>query len=90
MTTPVVPGKRSATRDPYAAAVLICSVFDAFLHYDGRGVWVPAFARLRGDDKRRLQNKPAEVAVLGEVADVLVNVGGVDLDALAVLVGRDE
>jgi hypothetical protein len=36
---------------------------------------------------RRLQNKPAEVGVLGEIADVLLHVVGVDLDGLAMAVG---
>ena len=38
----------------------------------------------------RLQNKPAEIGVLGQIADVLFHVGGVDLDRLAGAVGRRE
>ena len=37
-----------------------------------------------------LQNKPAQIRVLGEVADVLLHIVGVDLDGLAVAVGRGE
>src|SRR5262249_54163383 len=37
-----------------------------------------------------LQNEPAQVGVLGEVADMLVHIVGVDLDGFAVAVGRGE
>jgi len=44
MTIPVVPGKRSATRDPYAAAVVWGTLGDAFRNNESRWLWVPAFA----------------------------------------------
>ena len=37
-----------------------------------------------------LQNKPAQVGVLGEIADVLLHIGGVDLHRLAGAVGGGE
>ena len=39
---------------------------------------------------RCLQNKPAQIRILGEIADVLLHVGGVDLHGLAGAVGRGE
>ena len=46
----------------------------------------------RGDDGdgALLQNKPAQIGVLGEVADVLLHVIGIDLDGLAMTVRRGE
>jgi hypothetical protein len=44
MTISVVPGKRSATRDPYAAAVVWGTLGDAFRNNKSRWLWVPAFA----------------------------------------------
>ena len=49
--------------------------------------------RFRGDDgdgALALQNKPAQIGVLGEVADVLLHVIGIDLDGLAMTVRRGE
>src|ERR1700730_9252372 len=43
----------------------------------------------RSDTKtggQKLQNKPAQIRVLGEVADVLLHVGGIDQDGLAMAV----
>jgi hypothetical protein len=39
------------------------------------------------NSKPPLKNKPAQIGVLGEVADVLVHIGGVDLDGFAGAVG---
>src|SRR5262245_30526817 len=39
---------------------------------------------------RQLQDKPAQIRVLGEVADVLLHIVGVDLDGLAMAVGCGE
>ena len=41
-------------------------------------------------DDVKLQNKPAEVRVLGEIADMLLNIVGVDLNGFAMAVGRGE
>ena len=35
-----------------------------------------------------LQDKPAQIGVLGEIADVLLDIGGVDPDRLAIAVRR--
>lgn len=54
--------------------------------------------RLRGDDienvaalqqsrAKRLQNKPAQIRILREIADMLLHIGGVDGDGLAAHVG---
>jgi hypothetical protein len=48
-------------------------------------LWVPAFAGTT--DRRELQNKPAQIGVLGEIADVLLDIVGIDLDGLAMAVG---
>lgn len=40
--------------------------------------------------RAKLQNKPAEVRVLGEIADMTLDVSGVDLDGLAGAVGSRE
>src|SRR6185312_12629971 len=48
----------------------------------------PAPIRWRSPTRRgRSKNKAAQIGVLGEIADMLVDVGGVDFDALAVAVG---
>ena len=57
------------------------------------GLWIPAFAGMSGDwlngdanlnsFRRKLQNKPAQIGVLGEVADVLINVGRIDRHLVA-------
>jgi hypothetical protein len=41
-----------------------------------------------GDDKRRgwLQNEPAQICVLGEIADVLLDIICVDLDDIAIAI----
>src|SRR5271156_615924 len=46
-----------------------------------------AIRRRRVSISRPLQNEPAQICVLGEVADVLLHVAGIDLDRLAGTVG---
>src|SRR4051794_20241442 len=50
----------------------------------------PDCAPLHPGYEKSLQNEPAQVSVLGEVADVLLHVIRVDLDGLAVAVRRGE
>jgi len=52
---------------------------------------VPALTPAAGGNRAgRSQNKSAEIGVFGEIADVLMHVGGVDLDCLPGAVGRAE
>jgi hypothetical protein len=44
----------------------------------------------RGAELPSLQNEPAEICVLGEIADVFLDIVGVDLDGFAVAVGSCE
>ncbi|GLH77590.1 hypothetical protein SSBR45G_24980 [Bradyrhizobium sp. SSBR45G] len=59
-------------------------------------VWVPAFAGTTAEfdvapertseaatKRSRLQDEPTQIRVLGEVADVLLHIGGVDAHGLA-------
>src|SRR5271163_2427949 len=46
--------------------------------------------RRRVSISRPLQDEPAQIGVLGEVADVLLHIVGVDLDRLAGTVGSAE
>src|SRR5215475_10311165 len=51
----------------------------------GLWLWVPAFAGTTAGysgDSWKLQNKPAQIGVLGEVADMLLHVIGIDLHRL--------
>src|SRR5712672_1604625 len=45
---------------------------------------------LRRDDDATSQNEPAQIRVLGEIADMFLHVIGIDLDGLAIAVGGGE
>lgn len=45
---------------------------------------------MRSEDASVSKNEPAEVGVPGEVADVLVHIGSVDADRIAMAIRRDE
>src|SRR6266436_2761049 len=57
-STSVVPAKRSASRDPYAAAPRSRRMVETFRTYERRWLWVPAFAGTTREWNLRLSCRP--------------------------------